>query len=111
MILVIGATGQLGGKIARGLLAQGKPVRVLARAMGQWDHGGGFSVDASVRIEAADEAGRCCSPASMKFFRCSAAPVRPRLRVRPAPQVVATTANRRLTRATAPATLSRVRLK
>ena len=31
MILVIGATGQLGGKIARGLLAQGKPVRVLAR--------------------------------------------------------------------------------
>ena len=31
MILVIGATGQLGGKIARGLLAQGKAVRVLAR--------------------------------------------------------------------------------
>ena len=26
--------------------------------MGQWDHGGGFSVDASVRIEAADRAGR-----------------------------------------------------
>jgi hypothetical protein len=29
-----------------------------ARAMGQWEHGGGFSVDASVRIEAADRAGR-----------------------------------------------------
>jgi uncharacterized protein YbjT (DUF2867 family) len=31
MILVIGATGQLGGKIARGLLARGKAVRILAR--------------------------------------------------------------------------------
>jgi Putative transposase/Transposase zinc-binding domain len=29
-----------------------------ARAMGQWQHGGGFSVDGSVRIEAADRAGR-----------------------------------------------------
>jgi len=29
-----------------------------ARAMGQWHHGGGFSVDGSVRIEAADRAGR-----------------------------------------------------
>ena len=29
-----------------------------ARAMGQWQHGGGFSVDCSVRIEAADRAGR-----------------------------------------------------
>jgi hypothetical protein len=29
-----------------------------AQAMGQWAHGGGFSVDASVRIEAADRAGR-----------------------------------------------------
>jgi len=29
-----------------------------ARAMGQWTHGGGFSVDSSVRIEAADRAGR-----------------------------------------------------
>ncbi len=28
-----------------------------ARAMAQWEHGGGFSVDASVRIEAADRAG------------------------------------------------------
>lgn len=29
-----------------------------ARAMAQGQHGGGFSVDASVRIEAADRAGR-----------------------------------------------------
>ena len=29
-----------------------------AQAMAQWQHGGGFSVDASVRIEAADRAGR-----------------------------------------------------
>ncbi len=26
--------------------------------MGQWEHGGGFSVDGSVHIEAADRAGR-----------------------------------------------------
>ena len=29
-----------------------------AQAMGQWQHGGGFSVDASVRLEAADRAAR-----------------------------------------------------
>jgi hypothetical protein len=29
-----------------------------AMAMTQWEHGGGFSVDASVRFEAADRAGR-----------------------------------------------------
>ena len=29
-----------------------------ARAMAQWAHGGGFSVDGSVRIEASDRAGR-----------------------------------------------------
>jgi hypothetical protein len=29
-----------------------------AQAMGQWAHGRGFSVDGSVRIEAADRAGR-----------------------------------------------------
>ncbi|MDX6260884.1 MAG: hypothetical protein QOH84_2572 [Kribbellaceae bacterium] len=32
MILVVGATGQLGGLIARTLLAQGEPVRILVRA-------------------------------------------------------------------------------
>lgn len=31
MILVVGATGSLGGRIARGLLAQGKQVRIIAR--------------------------------------------------------------------------------
>jgi hypothetical protein len=39
--------------VRRGLLP-----RDDARAMGQWAHGGGFSVDGSVRIEAADRAGR-----------------------------------------------------
>jgi hypothetical protein len=29
-----------------------------AQAMEQWEHGGGFSVDGSVRIEATDRAGR-----------------------------------------------------
>jgi hypothetical protein len=29
-----------------------------ARAMAQWQHGGGFSVDGSVRLEATDRAGR-----------------------------------------------------
>ncbi|MDH4114836.1 MAG: transposase, partial [Burkholderiaceae bacterium] len=34
-----------------------------AQAMAQWEHGGGFSVDASVRIAAANRAGRsaCCA--------------------------------------------------
>ena len=31
MILVVGATGSLGGRIARGLLAQGKAMRFLDR--------------------------------------------------------------------------------
>jgi hypothetical protein len=39
--------------VQRGLLP-----RDDARAMAQWAHGGGFSVDGSVRIEAADRAGR-----------------------------------------------------
>ena len=39
--------------VQRGLLAGDD-----ARAMGQWAHGGGFSMDGSVRIEAADRAGR-----------------------------------------------------
>ncbi len=39
--------------VHRGLLPED-----AARAMAQWDHGGGFSVDGSVRIEAADRAGR-----------------------------------------------------
>jgi Putative transposase len=38
--------------VRRGLLEHGD-----AEEMGGWDHGGGFSVDASVRIEGADQAG------------------------------------------------------
>src|SRR3712207_6004384 len=38
MILVVGATGQLGGLIARSLLQQRRPVRVLMR-QGSYDHG------------------------------------------------------------------------
>jgi hypothetical protein len=43
----------LRGFVRRGLLPDND-----AQAMGQWEHGGGFSVDASVRIAAADRAGR-----------------------------------------------------
>ena len=39
--------------VRRGLLDQRD-----AAEMGGWDHGGGFSVDAAVRIEGADQAGR-----------------------------------------------------
>jgi Putative transposase/Transposase zinc-binding domain len=39
--------------VRRGLLPEDD-----ARAMAQWEHGGGFSVDASVRIEVDDRAGR-----------------------------------------------------
>jgi uncharacterized protein YbjT (DUF2867 family) len=36
MILVVGATGQLGGLIAHRLLARGQPVRILAREGSAW---------------------------------------------------------------------------
>ena len=36
MILVVGATGHLGGTITRMLLAQGRPVRILARAQSNY---------------------------------------------------------------------------
>ena len=38
MILVVGATGQLGGLIARTLLDHGKPVRILVRGDSSYDH-------------------------------------------------------------------------
>jgi uncharacterized protein YbjT (DUF2867 family) len=37
VILVVGASGQLGGCIARGLLDQGKPVRVLSRGTASYE--------------------------------------------------------------------------
>jgi uncharacterized protein YbjT (DUF2867 family) len=36
MILVVGATGNLGGRVARMLLAQGQPVRILARSQSNY---------------------------------------------------------------------------
>jgi uncharacterized protein YbjT (DUF2867 family) len=36
MILVVGATGDLGGKVARTLLAQGRPIRILVRAQSSY---------------------------------------------------------------------------
>lgn len=36
MILVVGATGDLGGKVARILLAQGRPIRILVRAQANY---------------------------------------------------------------------------
>ena len=60
-----------------------------ARAMAQWEHGGGFSVDGSVRIEAADRAGRerllryCARPPfaldRLRELDRRAPPLRPRL--------------------------------
>jgi hypothetical protein len=57
--------------VRRGLLEQS-----AGDAMGGWAHGGGFSVDASVRIEGADRAGRerllryCAEP--VRSFVCEA---------------------------------------
>ena len=36
MILVVGATGNLGGTVTRMLLAQGQPVRILARSQSNY---------------------------------------------------------------------------
>ena len=91
--------------VHRGLLPED-----AARAMAQWDHGGGFSVDRSVRIEAADRAGRerllryCARPRSTtvgdprrraRADPRSGAPAHPGLRVRPAHRLVATTVDAR----------------
>ena len=45
-------------RLLRVVVRRGLLPRDDARAMGLWQHGGGFSVDGSVRIEAADRAGR-----------------------------------------------------
>jgi hypothetical protein len=49
---------QVRRRLLRVFVRRGLLPRDDARAMGQWAHGGGFSVDGSVRIEAADRAGR-----------------------------------------------------
>jgi len=36
MLLVVGATGHLGGAVTRMLLAQGKPIRILARSQSNY---------------------------------------------------------------------------
>jgi hypothetical protein len=45
-------------RLLRAVARRGLLPRDDTRAIGQWQHGGGFSVDGSVRIEAADRAGR-----------------------------------------------------
>lgn len=49
---------QMRRRLLRGFVRRGLLPADDAQAMAQWEHGGGFSVDASVRIEAADRAGR-----------------------------------------------------
>jgi hypothetical protein len=49
---------QVRRRLLRVFVRRGLLPRDDARATGQWAHGGGFSVDGSVRIEAADRAGR-----------------------------------------------------
>jgi len=48
---------RIASRVGRFLERQGLLAREDAAAMGTWDHGGGFSVDASVRIEADDHLG------------------------------------------------------
>jgi hypothetical protein len=49
---------QVRRRLLRGFVRRGLLPGDDAQAMAQWEHGGGFSVDASVRIAAADRAGR-----------------------------------------------------
>jgi hypothetical protein len=49
---------QVRRRLLRVFVRRGLLPRDDARAMGQWQHGGGFSVDGSVRIEATDRTGR-----------------------------------------------------
>ena len=49
---------QVRRRLLRVLVRRGLLPDEDAQAMGQWQHGGGFSVDASIRIEATDRAGR-----------------------------------------------------
>jgi len=49
---------QVRRRLLRGFVRRGLLPEDDAQAMAQWEHGGGFSVDGSVRIAAADRAGR-----------------------------------------------------
>ena len=50
--------GQVRTRVLRWFARAGHLDQTDARAMAGWHHGGGFSLDASVRIEGADRAGR-----------------------------------------------------
>lgn len=50
MILIVGATGHLGGRVARMLLAQGQPVRILARSQSNYQ----LLVDAGAQVVLGD---------------------------------------------------------
>lgn len=67
MILIVGATGQLGGMITRQLLAQGKTVRILVRPNSPWaalaDIGVAATVPALVAAGAQPVAGDLKDPA------------------------------------------------
>ena len=61
-------------RMLRGFVRRGLLPAADAQAIAQWEHGGGFSFDASVRIEAADRAGRerllrCCARPSFALNR------------------------------------------
>ena len=65
------AHAQVRQRLRRGFVRRGLRQSADARAKGQWEHGGDFSVDASPCVEAADRAGgegvlRYCA-AEIKF--------------------------------------------
>jgi len=55
---IVQMQAQVRRRLLRVFVRRGLLPRDDARAMGQWQHRGGFSVDGSVRIEAEDRAGR-----------------------------------------------------
>ena len=55
---IVWVQAQVRRRLLRVFVRRGLLPRDDAGAMAQWAHGGGFSVDGSVRIEAADRAGR-----------------------------------------------------
>ena len=69
---------QVRRRLLRGFVRRGLLPADDAHAMAHWAHGGGFSVDGSVRIEAADRAGAAAAPSSPSPFR------RPRPQLAPA---------------------------